>query len=339
MVRLALNFPALLRAFENARLAAGVFVLSFLLGGCALIAPQTSELRKARPDGLPERVELEKVPFVAQEEFHCGPSALAMSIGTLREGVSLDELVAQVYLPGRQGSLQVEMLAAPRRHGLVTYPLEPRFEAMLREIAAGNPVIVLMDFGVWPVPVWHYAVAVGYDVGTRQIVLRSGRKPRSPMPFALFEYLWRESGYWSMVVMPPDRLPATAKEEPYLAAISALERAGQRRPALAAYRRFLASWPDNPKALFGLANTLHAEGELEPALAALRAAHARDPASVPVLNNLAQTLSDLGFQREAIGYAEQALALGGAFAAEVERTRNGIAGKLNGPMRPGYCLR
>lgn len=339
MVRLALSFPALFRAIENARLVAGVFVLSFLLGGCALLAPQTSELRKARPGGLPERIELEQVPFVAQEDFHCGPSALAMSIGSVREGITLDELVAQVYLPGRQGSLQVEMLAAPRRHGLVSYPLEPRFETLLREIAAGQPVIVLMDFGVWPVPVWHYAVAVGYDLGKRQIVLRSGRKPRSPMPFALFEYLWRESGYWSMVIMPPEKLPATASEEPYLAAIAALDRAGQRRPALAAYRRFLVRWPGNAKALFAQANALHAEGELEPALAALREAHARDPGSVPVLNNLAQTLSDLGHQREALGFAEQAQALGGPFAAEVSKTRDGIAAKLKGPMRPGHCPR
>jgi hypothetical protein len=28
----------------------------------------------------------------------------------------------------------------------------------LREVAAGNPVIVLQDFGVWPVSIWHYSV-------------------------------------------------------------------------------------------------------------------------------------------------------------------------------------
>jgi hypothetical protein len=33
--------------------------------------------------------------------------------------------VPQVYLPARKGSLQVEMLAAARRHGLVSYQLAP----------------------------------------------------------------------------------------------------------------------------------------------------------------------------------------------------------------------
>jgi len=39
--------------------------------------PQTAELRRALPQGLPERTELREVPFFPQEEFQCGPAALA----------------------------------------------------------------------------------------------------------------------------------------------------------------------------------------------------------------------------------------------------------------------
>ena len=71
----------------------------------------------------------------------------------------------QVYLPERKGSLQVEMLAAARRHGMVSYQLAPRFEDMMREIAAGTPVVVLQNLGVFSSG-WHYAVAIGYDYQT-----------------------------------------------------------------------------------------------------------------------------------------------------------------------------
>ena len=67
----------------------------------------------------------------------------------MRAGVKVtpEELVPQVYLPERKGSLQVEMLAAARRHGMVSYQLAPRFEDVLREIAAGTPVVVLQNLG------------------------------------------------------------------------------------------------------------------------------------------------------------------------------------------------
>src|SRR5574342_247053 len=64
------------------------------------------------------RVELARVPFFAQEAYQCGPAALAMALGAAGKRVTPEELVAEVYLPGREGSLQVEMLAATRRQGL-----------------------------------------------------------------------------------------------------------------------------------------------------------------------------------------------------------------------------
>ena len=82
------------------------------------------------------------------------PATLTASAAPVLVGAgaktSPEELVPQVYLPDRKGSLQVEMLAAARRHGMVSYALAPRFEDLLRELAAGNPVVVLQDLGLPP---------------------------------------------------------------------------------------------------------------------------------------------------------------------------------------------
>ncbi|MGQ0653918.1 MAG: PA2778 family cysteine peptidase, partial [Betaproteobacteria bacterium] len=281
-------------ARRNARLIAGVFVLalSVLASGCASLFPQTAVLRDGLPQGLPQTVELKQVPFFPQKEYQCGPAALATVLASAGARVTPDELVPQVYLPARQGSLQVEMLAAARRHGMVSYQLAPKFEDLMREVAAGNPVIVLQNLGL--VDGWHYAVAVGYDYDPGKLILRSGETEREEMRFFVHEFVWRRSGYWAMVAMPPDRVPVTADETRWLAAVAALERAaGSQREHLPrardAYAAAARRWPDNLNAHIGLANTQHALGDLRGAESALRQAARLDAESPVVLNNLAQT--------------------------------------------------
>jgi tetratricopeptide (TPR) repeat protein len=317
------------KAVTNARAKAGVFILAacvLALSGCASLVPQTVALRDAMPSGLPEKVELTEVPFFPQTEYQCGPAALATALGAFGAKVTPEDLVHEVYLPERKGSLQVEMLAAARRHGMVSYLLQPRFEDLLRELAAGNPVIVLQNLGLREG--WHYAVAVGYDYRIGDLILRSGISERETLNFAVHEFVWSRSGYWAMVAMPPDRIPVTADETRWLSAIAALERAGGVRPAATAYGSFLKRWPANVNAAIGLANTHYALGELPQAEAVLREAARREPQSVIVLNNLAQTLADQGKDEEALPFAERAAAAGGPFSEAAQKTREAIAARL-----------
>ena len=297
------------------------------VSGCASLWPQTAELREGLPQGLPERVELTAVPFFPQVEYQCGPAALATTLAATGAKVAPDDLVSQVYIPERKGSLQIEMLAAARRHGLVSYELAPRFDDLLREIAAGTPVIVLQNLGF--VDGWHYAVAVGYDYERGELILRSGETERKILPFTVHEMVWKRSGYWAMVTMPPDRIPVTADEGRWLSSIAALERAGGQSAARLAYASFLKRWPENLGAAIGLANAHHALGELPEAEAVLRDAARRAPDSVVVLNNLAQTLSDQGRHEEALPIIERAAAAGGPFAAAVQQTRQAIVERIS----------
>jgi tetratricopeptide (TPR) repeat protein len=324
--------PAFCRtAFINARLLAGVLFLSVALGGCALLLPQTEALRQTWPAGLAQQAELTGVPFFPQRDYECGPAALAMVLTHAGTQVDVDELVKEVYIPARRGSLQAEMLAAPRRHDVISYRLAPRFEDLLREVAAGTPVIVLQDYGVWPFSLWHYAVVVGYDARAGEAVLRSGEKPRLTMPLGVLEYTWKESGYWAMVAVPPARTPATASEADYLTAVVAFERVADARASAAAFSAFLERWPDNVTASIGLANALYAQRKLKEAEAVLSKAAARHPDAVVVLNNLAQVLADQRRYPEAMSVIEQAMSLGeGPFSAAVRETRDMIRKNASG---------
>ena len=313
---------------QNARLTAGVFIsgLALVLSGCAGLVPQTAALREGLPDNLPKEVDLKQVPFFPQLDYQCGPAALATALDAFGAKVTPEQLVPEVYLPARQGSLQVEMLAAPRRHGMVSYLLSPRMVDMMKEVAAGNPVIVLQNLGLSDG--WHYAVVVGYDYDKGDLIMRSGISEHETLNFAVHEFVWMRSGYWAMVALPPDRIPVTADETRWLSAVAALEHAGDARNARIAYETFLRRWPENINASIGLANTLHSLKELAEAEKVLRDAARRSPDSVIVLNNLAQTLSDEGRDEEALPFIERAVAAGGPFADAARETRAEIQKRL-----------
>ena len=92
-----------------------------LLAACA--GPQGNPRVQLAPEA-PRQVELGQVPFFAQEDYLCGPAALAMVLDYSGLAVRPEDLVAQVYAPTRQGSLPPAMLGAARRHGRLAYPLD-----------------------------------------------------------------------------------------------------------------------------------------------------------------------------------------------------------------------
>ena len=314
------------RALKLARACAGFFLAALALSGCISL-PQSEALRAAAPAGLPNRVELAEVPFHTQDDYLCGPASLAMVANAAGVAASVESLTPLVYLPGRQGSLQAEMLAATRRPGLVAYALAPELEAMLREVAAGTPVVVLFNLAFSWMPIWHYAVVVGYDLERERIVLRSGKRARDEFRFGFFEYLWQDSGHWAMIALPPGRVPATAREQEFAAAVAALERTGHPREARASYHALLARWPSNLVGLFGLGNTEYALGDVAAAASAFRRATEAHPQSAPAFNNLAHALAALGRLAEAEDAARAAVALGGPTASEARKTLDTILAK------------
>lgn len=289
---------------------AGVLLwVLFLLGGCAT-PPQLSQLKQDWPSDVPAQAELKQVPFFPQEDYECGPAALAM-VATAA-GVSLrpEQLVEQVYLPGRKGSLQPEMLAAGRRQGLLSYVLAPRLEAVLREVAAGHPVIVFQNLSLPFYPVWHYAVVVGYDRDEGLLRLHSGRSERMDMLLSTFERTWARGDYWAMVALSPQHLPATAEPDAHAAAVAALERT-QPQAALIAYTRGLQTWPAHRASLLGVGNAAYALDQHERAATAYRQAVQIHPDFADAWNNLAQVLLEQGRRREARQAVAKAVALGG----------------------------
>ena len=304
-----------------------IFLVSCLLPlffGCAafLRAPLPP-----LPENVPASFELDAVPFYPQEKYQCGPATLAMALTWSGLQITPDELKDQVYTPSRKGSLQLAMVSATRRHGKLAYEINDP-DSLFPEIAAGHPVIILQNLGLSWIPVWHYAVVIGYDVAAEDVILRSGTTKREVMSYFLFDKTWARSKYWGLLVLDPDQLPEKAEEIKYLTAVLGLEKARQFQASVTGYRTALTRWPESLNARMGLGNSFYAMGDLKDAEQAFREATQLHPNAAAAYNNLACVLLEQGRNQEALAAAQHAVELGGPMKAEFVKTLQEIQSRV-----------
>ncbi len=279
-----------------------------LLSSCA--TPQLKQMRRTGVE-VPVQTELDKTPFHPQKKYQCGPAAIATVLEFNQRRVSLADIASKVYLPGRKGSLQTDMLSSISRYGLLAYRLAPRYPDLLTEVANGTPVVVLQNLGIKWLPKWHYAVVIGYDLKKEKIFLRSGTDRRRVTSMKLFERTWKRSGYWGFLVLKPGRLPSTAKPLPYLNAAVALERANKPAAALASYQAAAKRWPNNLLVRIALANSYYSQKNYVLAEQEYRGIIKKFSNAADAYNNLASLLLEQKRVQEAARYSKKAISIGG----------------------------
>ncbi|NEZ04946.1 PA2778 family cysteine peptidase [Wenzhouxiangella sp. XN201] len=252
-------------------------------------------------DGLPDRANLAGVPFHPQTEYHCGPAALATVLEHGGSTVDYQSLVERVYVPGRRGSLQAEMMAAIRTHGRLAYRLSGQLHDVLAEVSAGRPVLVLENQGLPGRPVWHYAVVVGYDVDRNRILLRSGTERELSMSARRWFSRWERAGRWAVAAIEPGKWPANPDRQRWLTAAADFEATADSELASRVWNQTLKRWPEEPIAWLGLGNTAYTAGHYQNASDAYRQLLELRPDHGPGRFNLAVTLMDSGNPCEAAG--------------------------------------
>lgn len=298
--------------------------IAVALTACAGLQPLSPHTQSVLLEHKP--IELDSVPFYPQEEFQCGPAALATVLNHAGIKASPEDLVPQVYLPERKGSLQTEMLAATRRQGLLAYPIQPNVEGLLSALANNNPPLVLLNLSLPIYPMWHYAVVVGIDPQEYEITLRSGLNRREVMPIRTFLNLWERSSNWGFVVLNPEKkVPDFANADAWLQAGLGLERSHP-KAASKAYQVGVNRWPKDPLLWFGLGNSQYATGNLKLAEKSFHQAVQLNPAFADGWNNLAEARYGLKQKKAATEAAKRAVQLGGKNQSLYEQTLKRIVG-------------
>ena len=245
-------------------------------------------------------IELQDTPFYPQARFQCGPAALTTVLASSGLEIPLQTVTDMTYLPGRNGSLQMELLAATRAAGRIPYNIDSSMRAIAAELAAGRPVLVLQNLGVGWYPRWHYAVVVGIEPDADTVVLRSGTEKRRVMSTNTFLRTWRRGEYWGFVALTPGELPAGVDVERYSRAVSIMESIGHHDAAYLGWRAALSVDAGSAAVRFGMANAAYSTGRLAEAEQLYREIIAGNDGMLSARNNLAFVLADQGRRTEAI---------------------------------------
>lgn len=314
---------------------AAAAALSLLASACSLTS--------GRPDGpgatpapwpsdVPPNIELSGTPFFPQNDYQCGPAALAMLLGASGIDVPPADLVDEVYIPARKGSLQTEMLAAARQRGRIAYVIGQEFDALIRMLAEERPVLVLLNLGIDRWPIWHYAVVIGYERDANRLLLRSGTTQRERLSLRRFRGAWSRADRWGFVALRPGELPRSATAPGYVAAVADFERVDP-HAASRAYEAGIARWPDEPLLRLGLANALLAQGDRAGAEQALHELLRGAPQDAAAHNNYAELLSQRGCRDAALAQITRARehARGTPLSAAIEATAAEIAARDPNP--------
>lgn len=260
-----------------------VLSLSLLSGACASVGKQTSEIVKHPPDIESHR----KIPveFIKQADNNCGPATLTMALRTAGLGTDLEDITRQIFVKEKEGTLPMDMVAAARREGAMAVPVRS-LEGVLKEVDAGHPVVALENLGLSWYPKWHYSLVIGYDLPKQNLILHSGTKSSTLKTFNYFEHSWTLADSWSLVLLKPGELAASATEIDHLQAAVGLELAERPEDAKLAYEAILKRWPRSLGAHIGLANMAYQNKDLTMTMHLLRTATELHPESQAARHNL-----------------------------------------------------
>ncbi|MEX2499468.1 MAG: PA2778 family cysteine peptidase [Wenzhouxiangellaceae bacterium] len=245
------------------------------------------------PESLEPRVDLTDTPFHPQLEHHCGPAALTTVLEASGARPEYEEVADRVYVPDLKGSLQVEMMATARNFDRIPFRVPGELSAVLAEVEAGHPVLILQNLRIRSLPAWHYAVVVGYDREHKEILMRSGTERELTTPVRRWMRQWDWASRWAIVVLEPGDLPAEPSQAAVFRALADFDENARPESRLRAWTGAAEHWPDAALVHMGLGNARYEMDRREAAADSFRQALATQPEHWPARLNLAQVLLEL----------------------------------------------
>jgi hypothetical protein len=112
--------------------------------------------------------------------------------------VTTRQLIEETRTSGLRGTLITDLAAAARIRGVPAEVTDLDLPGLRRRISAGEPVILLVDLGVWAWSRPHYLLA--YGMKPEGVVAHSGRTEATVIPYATLLRQWEKMGRLAVVV-------------------------------------------------------------------------------------------------------------------------------------------
>jgi len=261
----------------------------FIISGCA----NQNRLPDFDQTEFPQYIHLSDVPFFPQEPLLCGPAALATVIHFYDQKTTPGLLTERLWTPEVEGTFGIDMVSATRTKNLLAIDAPANLEELLLLTSQGWPSIHLLNLGFKKLPQWHYAVLVGYDLNSQEVLLRSGRVRVRKMSFKHFLRAKDLADNWSLVPATLESIPRLDNWRPVY---KELLNVAEVKPSLK-HQLFSAGnnvYPDQWQFVFAYANTMFELNQFSKSTHAYESAIKLSPNSASVWNNLAYSQAEQG---------------------------------------------
>jgi ABC-type bacteriocin/lantibiotic exporter with double-glycine peptidase domain len=172
-------------------------VVTITISGCA--ARNFSAIRP----GIEGRGHyIDGVPFYRQQEYSCGPAALASILAYWGRPVDLGQITAAVYIPKLRGTLPTDMENFMRNVSFETISATGTLEEIKSDIRKGLPVICLLDLGFSLYRQPHYVTVLGFDDVNAVLIVHDGLQANRVITYGSFEKEWSRAGHWMLTAYP-----------------------------------------------------------------------------------------------------------------------------------------
>lgn len=152
-------------------------------------------------DKSEREVLIKGIPFFPQEKYQCGPAALAGVLNYWGLKTSPEDIAREIYSPAAKGTLNMDLFFYAQRKGFQAQQYQGSLEDLKKNIAAGFPLIVQVDYGFLVYEQIHFMVVIGYN--KRGVIVNSGLEEGKFIPASSFLASWKKANYWTLRISPP----------------------------------------------------------------------------------------------------------------------------------------
>jgi predicted double-glycine peptidase len=283
-----------------------VFVFGLLLLAGCQSTPQADRLRQQGLASLPDSHTISAVPFYPQQQYYCGPTTLSEVFGYYGVTATPEEIAPKLFIPNKEGSLQLEMVSATRQYGFLPYTERGTLSSIMGLVKDDIPVIVFQNLSIALFPQWHYAVVIGFDSDEGTVTLHTGETANHEMSLELFERTWGRGNYWYLAPIPPDKTSNEMKPYHYTSAAYDMLKVGDKARALAFLETASTHWPSQWLSYFLIANYHMEQGDNAKAIAWFDKGFEAGKTQLAYLHNYALVLLEQGSKSSDVGNSEAA---------------------------------
>jgi ABC-type bacteriocin/lantibiotic exporter with double-glycine peptidase domain len=141
---------------------------------------------------------IESVPFFSQEDYQCGPAAMASVLNYRGIKIRSEEIASAIYSKSARGTLNFDMVFFAEKKGLYARQYPGNLADLKYRIDNSHPLIVMVDYGFLIYQKDHFMVVVGYDSGN--IIVHSGKDSFKRIPIEDFLKTWQKTKNWTLLI-------------------------------------------------------------------------------------------------------------------------------------------